>query len=386
MSPDDIRMCMSLGYSQKNSNTTIGQYGNGFKTSVMRLGADVIVFTRQPNNKGFVTQSAGLLSYTFLIKTGHEDIVVPMVDFKLRLDGTELSANLRTNMDDWISNLGTILRWSPFSSEHELLKQFDDIGKHGTKVVVYNLWLNNDENLELDFDTDERDIQLRVGTEEKSKQPKLNALLVKEHISNQYQISLRVYSSILYLHMPENFRIILRGKTVQHHSIAVDLKHTQYIAYKPQIGSGKDSNVKDVTVITTIGFTKEAPFVNVHGFNVYHKNRLIMVLWRQTSWSLHMMYMMSFHVHYIHVHYITLHMSPENGVSLHDILEQNTILLQKCTDYEIREKHWRLKLMLHEQREQEQDSKIASLEKQLMEHKPKCVIMLEIPDGSGQKT
>lgn len=45
------------------------------------------------------------------------------VDFKLRLDGTELSANLRTNMDDWISNLGTILRWSPFSSEHELLKQ-----------------------------------------------------------------------------------------------------------------------------------------------------------------------------------------------------------------------------------------------------------------------
>lgn len=42
-----------------------------------------------------------------------------------------------------------------------------------------------------------------------------------------------------------------------------------------------------------------------------------------------MMYMMSFHVHYIHVHYITLHMSPENGVSLHDILEQNTILLQK---------------------------------------------------------
>lgn len=27
--------------------------GNGFKTSVMRLGADVIVFTRQPNNKGY---------------------------------------------------------------------------------------------------------------------------------------------------------------------------------------------------------------------------------------------------------------------------------------------------------------------------------------------
>lgn len=46
MDPEGIRKCMSLGYSSKKSNTTIGQYGNGFKTSTMRLGADVIVFTR----------------------------------------------------------------------------------------------------------------------------------------------------------------------------------------------------------------------------------------------------------------------------------------------------------------------------------------------------
>ncbi|KAJ4898848.1 compromised recognition of TCV 1 [Raphanus sativus] len=37
---------MSLGYSSKKSNKTIGQYGNGSKTSTMRLGADAIVFTR----------------------------------------------------------------------------------------------------------------------------------------------------------------------------------------------------------------------------------------------------------------------------------------------------------------------------------------------------
>lgn len=51
MSPDNIRQCMSLGYSLKNQKTTIGQYGNGFKTSTMRLGADVIVFTRNRNLK-----------------------------------------------------------------------------------------------------------------------------------------------------------------------------------------------------------------------------------------------------------------------------------------------------------------------------------------------
>jgi hypothetical protein len=30
--------------------------------------------------------------------------------------------------------------------------QFQDIGNHGTKVVIYNLWMNDDGLLELDFD------------------------------------------------------------------------------------------------------------------------------------------------------------------------------------------------------------------------------------------
>lgn len=34
-------------------------------------------------------------------------------------------------------------------------RQFDDLGWHGTKVIVFNLWLNDDGILELDFDSDE---------------------------------------------------------------------------------------------------------------------------------------------------------------------------------------------------------------------------------------
>lgn len=34
-------------------------------------------------------------------------------------------------------------------------QQFNDIGWHGTKVIIYNLWLNDDGILELDFDSDE---------------------------------------------------------------------------------------------------------------------------------------------------------------------------------------------------------------------------------------
>ncbi|CAM6026010.1 unnamed protein product [Sphagnum balticum] len=280
MGPEGIRQCMSLGYSRKNTNTTIGQYGNGFKTSTMRLGADVIVFTR--NSSGRVaTQSIGLLSYTFLRKVGHEDIVVPMLDYQLSASGREPTVLVRSNMDDWLSNLATLMRWSPYTSEVELLKQFNDIGWHGTKVIVFNLWLNDDGILELDFDSDEHDIQLRVGAKDKpGKQVNLPTQLAQEHIVNRYRLSLRAYASILYLQMPPQFQIILRNLPVEHHSIAMDLKFCEYIVYKPQIGGNKDPVNKETSVITTIGFTKEAPMVNVHGFNVYHKNRLIMPFWK----------------------------------------------------------------------------------------------------------
>lgn len=32
--------------------------------------------------------------------------------------------------------------------------QFDDIGLHGTKVIIYNLWFNDDGDAELDFESD----------------------------------------------------------------------------------------------------------------------------------------------------------------------------------------------------------------------------------------
>lgn len=32
--------------------------------------------------------------------------------------------------------------------------QFDDIGPHGTRIIIYNLWHNDDGKMELDFDSD----------------------------------------------------------------------------------------------------------------------------------------------------------------------------------------------------------------------------------------
>lgn len=273
MDPDCMRQCMSLGYSRKSKNT-IGQYGNGFKTSTMRLGADVIVFSCC-NLTSVSTQSVGLLSYTFLRETGHEDIIVPMVDYELSFSG-QRKRLIRSTAEDWSQNLLTLLQWSPYSTEADLLKQFDDIGPHGTKVIVYNLWLNDDGQIELDFESDKNDITLRGGPKAEKADVTSKQQLSEQHISNRLRYSLRLYASILYLNLPEGFEIILRGRVVEHRKIANDLKFSEYILYKPQVGGSS----KEVSVITTIGFTKEAPLVNVHGFNVYHKNRLIMPFWR----------------------------------------------------------------------------------------------------------
>ncbi|KAE9446041.1 hypothetical protein C3L33_21998, partial [Rhododendron williamsianum] len=92
------------------------------------------------------------------------------------------------------------------------------------------------------------------------------------------------YASILYLRIPPGFRIILRGKDVGHHNIVNDLMMTQEITYRPQTstdGVPRDSNV---VAVVTIGFVKDAKaHMDVQGFNVYHKNRLIKPFWR--TWN-----------------------------------------------------------------------------------------------------
>lgn len=280
MDPEKMRHCMSLGYSAKSKiANTIGQYGNGFKTSTMRLGADVIVFSRCRGENGKrPTQSIGLLSYTFLRSTGKEDIVVPMLDYE-RVE-REWKGTVRTSANDWKSNMETIVQWSPFSSEEELLRQFTQMKDRGTRIFIYNLWEDDEGQLELDFDADPYDIQIRgVNRDER------NIQMAKQYPNSKhfltYRHSLRSYASILYLRIPPGFRIILRGKDVEHHNIVNDMMMSQEITYRPNTASEgvqKDSNM---VATVTIGFVKDAKYhIDVQGFNVYHKNRLIKPFWR----------------------------------------------------------------------------------------------------------
>lgn len=90
MDPEAMRRCLSFGFSDKKSKFAVGQCmdcgilstmilvfyfvfifqfglpdGNGFKAGSMRLGADVIVFSRHLNNE-YGTKSENLHGYTGL--------------------------------------------------------------------------------------------------------------------------------------------------------------------------------------------------------------------------------------------------------------------------------------------------------------------------------
>nr|XP_043637836.1 protein MICRORCHIDIA 6-like [Erigeron canadensis] len=269
MNPEGMRQCLSFGFSDTKSISAIGKYGNGFKTSTMRLGADAIVFSRFfVESTRTYTQSIGLLSYTFLTQLGYDRIVVPMVHYKFNFTKGCFESLQPKSDEQSNSNLSVLLQWSPYSTEEELLKQFNDFGSHGTKVIIYNLWLDDENKMELDFDSDPEDIRIgRVGSS-KAKPNSLKAIN-EDHIANRLKYSLRAYLSILYLKLPGTFCMMLREKAVLCDNSATKLKHPEFINYKDRSDGSCESEV-------TIGFLKEAPDVNIHGFNIYHKSRLIL--------------------------------------------------------------------------------------------------------------
>ncbi|KAL4554495.1 hypothetical protein LXL04_039326 [Taraxacum kok-saghyz] len=114
---------------------------------------------------------------------------------------------------------------------------FEDIRSHRTKLLVYNLWLNDEGIYKLDFDGDDE-----------------------------------AYVSMLYLRKLKNFKIFLRGEPIMQFNIADELKCTEVVTYSPQV-----SSMKAAIVETTLGFIKVAPALPITGFNIYHKNCLIRV-------------------------------------------------------------------------------------------------------------
>lgn len=203
MDPDEASSVITFGCSKKNyEDEYIGQYGNGLKSGSMRIGEDLIVFTKK-NSIGTII----FISRTFLNKESLNSIITPMPSFDLSRNMEPHYPNKTTingvdmHVQTHKTELEMITKYSPYRSKRELAEQFDLIeGESGTLVAVYNLIVSNQGTPELDFITDPTDILMAN---------------VKCTYEPQHQMphrSFREYASILYLN--PTMKIYIQGAKV----------------------------------------------------------------------------------------------------------------------------------------------------------------------------
>ncbi|KAK2839889.1 hypothetical protein Q5P01_013629 [Channa striata] len=210
---ETMHKMLSFGYSDKTpikGVEPIGIYGNGFKSGSMRLGKDVIVFS-----KSKTISCVGMLSQTYLEKI---------------------------MKDEHKASLQDILRYSPFTTQEELLTELNAISyplcteNTGTRIIIWSLRRTSEETGEFDFETDRYDIRIPSDVYEamndSSKLPDRVTSYIPESV-----YSLRAYCSILYL--KPRMQVIIRGQKVKTQLIAKSLASIRKDNYKPTFLANK---------------------------------------------------------------------------------------------------------------------------------------------------
>ncbi|KAL7673374.1 hypothetical protein ACOME3_008233 [Neoechinorhynchus agilis] len=202
MTMDEVVNVISFGRSEKCSvsddGTIIGQYGNGLKSGSMRLGKDMMLFTKRNNELTCL-----MLSRTFHESEGIEEVVVPIPVFDVNTFQPILKAGKTRNMHN--TELTVIFKYSPFKNLDIIKDRFDKItGSSGTLIVVFNLALLDSGKTEIDVKTDPYDIML---TNENITEAEADLVLYPE------RYSLRKYVSILYYE--PRMKVYIQGKKVQ---------------------------------------------------------------------------------------------------------------------------------------------------------------------------
>ncbi|KAI3796215.1 hypothetical protein L1987_38881 [Smallanthus sonchifolius] len=88
--------------------------------------------------------------------------------------------------------------------------------------------------------------------------------------SSEEHLLQQSYAAILYLNIPNGFRIILRGKDVSHHNIIDDMMLAQKVMYKPTADGTKKNDQNQMSSEVTLGFVKDAKnHIDVQGFNPF---------------------------------------------------------------------------------------------------------------------
>ncbi|KAM3181951.1 hypothetical protein ACTXT7_013359 [Hymenolepis weldensis] len=204
MSPDEAKNVIVFGRSCKRAldQSSIGMYGNGLKSGSMRIGSDMILFTKKD----------GVYSCVFLSRTFHEaerldEVIVPLPTFYAN-DKTPIITYPEDHKKH-DTEMEIIYRFSPFQNAKDFFGQFEKIkGESGTVVVVYNMKLLDDGSAELDVNSNPRDIILAASSEkEDPMEPLADIELPPE------KRSLRAYVSILYA--DPRMKVYIQSRKVQ---------------------------------------------------------------------------------------------------------------------------------------------------------------------------
>ncbi|XP_078264978.1 ATPase MORC2-like [Rhinoraja longicauda] len=190
MDPDEAADVIHLGKSSKRTSDYpfSGQYGNGLKSGAMRIGMDFILFTKKTN-----TMTCILLSRTFYEKEGIDEVIVPVPSWFVSTQEPIKTDDLTFSIE-----MALIYKYSPFSTEFDVMQQFHKItGSSGTLVIIYNVKLNDDGEPELDVVSDPSDLLL-TG-------------MVRNRIQPECY-SFRAYAAILYI--DPHMKIYIQGKKV----------------------------------------------------------------------------------------------------------------------------------------------------------------------------
>lgn len=200
MDPSEVANIVQFGRSVKRAvdSRMIGQYGNGLKSGTMRIGKDMILFTKKGN-----TVSCLFLSRTFHEREKIEEVVVPMPSWEV--SSKKPLAKSKRELDKHQTEVNLILKYSPFKTELQLFEQFNKIGAKGTLVVVYNIKLMDNGEPELDVVSDPYDIKMT--------DPYAGESVADYDMIMPERRSFRAYTAILYL--DPRMKIYIQGKKVR---------------------------------------------------------------------------------------------------------------------------------------------------------------------------
>ncbi|KAK3235813.1 hypothetical protein CYMTET_54014 [Cymbomonas tetramitiformis] len=268
---------LSLGFSNKEASA-IGQYGNGFKSSSMRLAKDALVLTCHVTGDSVTgnrvkTFSAGFLSQTLHAEEVMEDWHIPIVAYVQGPGGDLQPASTRD--PTWHQSLGAMMQYTPYGTEAELkqrLRSAFEGGGTGTRVELYRL---NDMETGLDMETDDKDIR------QTSARHTLQTGMQPDPLPFDY--SLRAYLRLLYLRPSEPLmRIVLRGEEVPavHYASSEDQNRCWQLPKKYEYSPKGEAHKVPIfcgLLRSVAGGHAETPQVARREFGVlcYHKGRLI---------------------------------------------------------------------------------------------------------------